>query len=139
MLANHFIRRFSRTIGKKINSISTQALEALTAYHWPGNIRELEHTLERSVILCNGPVLKDIRLHALKTDNTPNTVRDKDQPIKTLKDNERDHILRTLIRLKGKISGHGGAAQLLDVPPSTLNSKISKLGITKEDILVTGM
>ena len=139
MLANHFIRRFSRTIGKKINSISTQALDVLGAYHWPGNIRELEHTLERSVILCNGPVLKDIRLHALKTENIPGPAKEKDQPIKTLKDNERDHILRTLIRLKGKISGHGGAAQLLDVPPSTLNSKISKLGITKEDVLVTGM
>ena len=67
------------------------------------------------------------RLHPAKT-NEPQNVR-------TLKENERDHILRTLIRLKGKISGHGGAAQQLDVPPSTLNSKINKLGITKEEVL----
>jgi formate hydrogenlyase transcriptional activator len=67
------------------------------------------------------------RLHPAKTEEQ--------QAIRTLKENERDHILRTLVRLKGKISGHGGAAQQLDVPPSTLNSKINKLAITKEDIL----
>jgi transcriptional regulator with GAF, ATPase, and Fis domain len=138
MLANHFIRRFARSIGKKVTGISARALAELQAYSWPGNIRELEHTLERSMILSTGTTLKDIHLHALKLENLQPGQQQTcgaEQPIKTLRENERDHILKTLIRLKGKISGHGGAAHLLDVPPSTLNSKIAKLGITKEQIL----
>ena len=137
ILANHFIRRFARSIGKKVTGISTRALSELQAYDWPGNIRELEHTLERSMILSSGTTLKDIHLHALKLERPQTTAQESiaDQSVKTLRENERDHILKTLIRLKGKISGHGGAAHLLDVPPSTLNSKISKLGITKEQIL----
>ena len=139
MLANHFIRRFARSIGKKVTSISQRALAELQAYDWPGNIRELEHTLERSMILSNGPTLKDIYLHALRLERPHQQLQESaDTPIKTLRENERDHILKTLIRLKGKISGHGGAAHLLDVPPSTLNSKITKLGITKEQVLTPG-
>ena len=138
MLANHFIQRFARTIGKKVTGISQRALAELEAYHWPGNIRELEHTLERSIILSNSPTLKDIHLHALQLDQPKGSGQEQspdDQPIKTLRENEREHIIKTLIRLKGKISGHGGAAHQLDVPPSTLNSRISKLGITKDEIL----
>ena len=139
MLANHFIRRFARSIGKKVTGISHRALADLQAYDWPGNIRELEHTLERSMILSTGSTLKDIHLHALRLERPQPASQDSaDQPIKTLRENERDHILKTLIRLKGKISGNGGAAHLLDVPPSTLNSKITKLGITKEQVLTTG-
>ena len=138
MLANHFIRRFARSIGKKVTGISSRALAELQAYDWPGNIRELEHTLERSMILSTGSTLKDIYLHALRLERPQQQQETADTPIKTLRDNERDHILKTLIRLKGKISGHGGAAHLLDVPPSTLNSKITKLGITKEQILTPG-
>jgi formate hydrogenlyase transcriptional activator len=135
MLANHFMQRFARTVGKKITSIAPKALADLQAYNWPGNIRELEHAIERSIILTAGPILKDIHLNTMNLDRLHPAKTEEQQAIRTLKENERDHILRTLVRLKGKISGHGGAAQQLDVPPSTLNSKINKLAITKEDIL----
>jgi formate hydrogenlyase transcriptional activator len=136
MLANYFMENFARSVGKKITSISPKALADLQAYSWPGNIRELEHTIERSIILSTGPVLKEIHLNTMNMDR-PLPSKTDQQPIQTLKENERDHILHTLVRLKGKISGQGGAAHQLDVPPSTLNSKINKLGITKEEILST--
>ena len=135
MLANYFMQRFARSVGKKITSISQKALADLQAYSWPGNIRELEHTIERSIILSTGPILKEIHLNTMLMDRLHPAKTDQQQQIRTLKENERDHILHTLVRLRGKISGHGGAAQQLDVPPSTLNSKINKLGITKEEIL----
>ena len=135
MLANHFMQRFARSVGKKFTGIAPKALTDLQAYGWPGNIRELEHAIERSIILSPGPILKDIHLNTMSLDRLQPSKMEEQQSIRTLKENERDHILRTLIRLKGKISGHGGAAQQLDVPPSTLNSKINKLGITKEEIL----
>jgi formate hydrogenlyase transcriptional activator len=134
MLANHFMQRFSRSIGKKFTSIAAKPLADLQAYNWPGNIRELEHAIERSIILSTGPVLKEIHLNTMNLDRLYPQKQEEEQAIRTLKENERDHILHTLVRLKGKISGHGGAAQQLDVPPSTLNSKINKLGITKEEI-----
>jgi transcriptional regulator with GAF, ATPase, and Fis domain len=135
MLANHFMQRFARSVGKKITSISPKALADLQAYNWPGNIRELEHAIERSIILAPGSILKEIHMNTMNLDRLQPTKMEDQQAIRTLKENERDHILRTLVRLKGKISGHGGAAQQLDVPPSTLNSKIIKLAITKEEIL----
>ena len=136
MLANYFMQRFARSVGKKITSISQKALADLQAYSWPGNIRELEHTIERSIILATGPILKEIHLNNMSMDRLLPAKTDQ-QRVQTLKENERDHILHTLVRLKGKISGQGGAAHQLDVPPSTLNSKINKLGITKEEILST--
>jgi transcriptional regulator with GAF, ATPase, and Fis domain len=135
MLANHFMQRFSRSVGKKFTSIAPKPLADLQGYNWPGNIRELEHAIERSIILSTGPVLKEIHLNTMNLDRLYPQKQEEEQTIRTLKENERDHILRTLVRLKGKISGHGGAAQQLDVPPSTLNSKINKLGITKEEIM----
>jgi formate hydrogenlyase transcriptional activator len=135
MLANHFMLRFARGVGKKFTGIAPKALADLQACSWPGNIRELEHAIERSIILSPGPILKDIHLNTMSLDRLLPAKTEEPQTIRTLKENERDHILRTLVRLKGKISGLGGAAQQLDVPPSTLNSKINKLGITKEEIL----
>ena len=97
-------------------------------YNWPGNVRELEHLIERSVIL-NDDIISDVHLPQIgsRGDNTNRT-------IKTIEDNEREYILSVLKKCKGKKAGADGAAVLLGVPVSTLNSKIKRLGITKEQI-----
>lgn len=129
-LATHFMARFARREGKKITHISRKALQQLMGYSWPGNVRELEHLVEQSVLLTSGSTVKEIHL--------PQSQRKEIYPIhaealhtKTLDENERDHILAVLKKCHGKISGPGGAADLLGVPSTTLNSKMKRLGIKR--------
>jgi formate hydrogenlyase transcriptional activator len=131
VLASHFIERYAKSCGKKISSISQKAQQELSAYCWPGNVRELEHLIERSILLSNGPTLKEVFLPRKESADSAIQLPENER-IKTIDENERDHILKIMIKCKGKISGFGGAAELLGVPPSTLNSKIGKLGITKD-------
>ncbi len=128
-LALHFMNRFAKNAGKKINSISPRIMQEMISYPWPGNIRELEHFMERSVLLTNGTTIKEI---ALPTIGNALKKSLKDQYVKTIKENERDHILEVLKKCNGKIYGKGGAAALLGIPVSTLNSKIAKLEIKKD-------
>lgn len=131
MLVNHFIHYFSRKAGKKITGVSDKVLQELMIYRWPGNIRELEHLIERSILLAKGDTIQSLSLpDQRESKNTVNEVR-----IKTILENERDHILNVLKKCDGKIWGAGGAAELLNVPPTTLQSKMKKLGIKKEHIL----
>ena len=128
-LAYHFVSRYARKIGKTITDISPKVLKDLATYDWPGNIRELEHLLERSILLTSGSIIKEIYLPPIAQKGT---AREPDETrIKTIEENERDHILAVLKKCDGKIWGPGGAAELLGVPPTTLNSKIKKLGIKK--------
>lgn len=130
LLAIHFMHQYSRRTGKRITDITAEALEKLMLYDWPGNIRELENVIERSVLLAPEAIITDILLphHFKKTIAlTANT-----ETVKTIEENERDHIISVLKKCGGKISGEGGAAELLNIHVSTLNSKIRKLGIRKE-------
>ncbi len=128
-LAYHFVSRYARKIGKTITDISPKVLKDLAAYDWPGNIRELEHLLERSILLTSGSVIKEIYL---PPNAQKGAAREMEETrIKTIEENERDHILAVLKKCEGKIWGSGGAAELLGVPPTTLNSKMKKLGIKK--------
>lgn len=129
-LAYHFMNRYSKNAGKKINSISPGIMREMTSYPWPGNIRELEHFIERSVLLTEGNTIKEMPLPSIGYKGQKSNL--KNQLVKTIKENERDHILEVLKRCDGKIFGKGGAAALLGIPVSTLNSKIAKLGIKKE-------
>jgi formate hydrogenlyase transcriptional activator len=131
LLASHFVRRFSKKTGKKINTISNKALQELTQYNWPGNIRELEHLIERSVLLATTDTIKEIHL-PVQNKNIPAVKTQQYTPIKTIDENEREYILKVLKHVKGRISGEGGAADLLGLPPSTLNSRMKRLGIRKE-------
>ena len=110
-------------------------MNELIAYSWPGNIRELEHLIERSLLLTQGTVLKEMLLPASgKKDLKKNPEQ---TYVKTIEENERDHILDVLDKCKGKIYGPGGAAELLGVPVSTLNSKMKKLTIRKAHVFVS--
>jgi transcriptional regulator with GAF, ATPase, and Fis domain len=130
-LASHFIRRFVKKTGRKVTGISKKATEELIHYSWPGNVRELEHLIERSVLLSAGETLNEIHLPSQKIGGTPLSNAEK-FTINTIDDNERSHILNTLKYTKGRIAGEGGAAELLGIPPSTLNSKMKRLDIRKE-------
>jgi formate hydrogenlyase transcriptional activator len=128
-LAAHFAAKFARKSGRKVLGLSDQILRELTEYEWPGNVRELEHLIERGVLLANGPTITEIHLPDLKS--PPLTRAANPILAKTLSENESEHILEILRKCAGKVSGPDGAAVALGIPPSTLNSKMKKLGITK--------
>jgi len=112
-------------MGKRIESIPADVIQELERWHWPGNIRELENFLERSVILTQGTVLyapmAELRMASPDRNITG-----------TLEDIEREHILRTLREAGGVIAGVTGAAARLGMKRSTLQSRMQKLGITRQ-------
>ncbi len=134
LLVNHFIHSFSKKTGRPVHDISAIAMQKLQEYGWPGNIRELENIIERTVLLSQGPVITEVVLPGSpkKIQNNNATA----SSIKTIEENERDHIISALQKCNGKISGDGGAAELLNINVSTLNSKIRKLGILKEHYFI---
>ncbi len=132
VLANHFLARYAQKIGKAVTGISANVMAQLLEYHWPGNVRELEHFIERSILLTDGPVIKDAYLPKLQGKKENPVYADMASGrLKTIDEHARDHILEVLRRCNGKISGKDGAASKLGLPPSTLHSKMQKLGIKK--------
>ena len=132
ILARHFIDSFNHKAGKHITGMSDKVLKNMIAYHWPGNIRELENLIERSVLLTKGTVIDELFLPARQVLESSGI--NPDLRMKTIFENERDHILKILKKCNGRIFGAGGAAEILNVPPTTLRSKMKKLGIDKEHI-----
>ena len=125
MLADHFIKQFSRTMGKNFESIDKKGIELLMNYDWPGNIRELRHVIERSCIISGEPFLK-IELF-------PEIEKNKEETFPlTLDETVRNAVISALKTCYGKIRGVDGAAGMLGIKPSTLYSKIKKLGIQQE-------
>ncbi len=133
ILVRHFVSRHARRMGKNIETIPPEAMAALVAWKWPGNIRELENFLERAVILSRGPQLHVplAELEAMKEEDEEYEAATNP----TLHAAERDHILRALREAKGIIGGPGGAAERLGLKRTTLNSKMKKLGIERGDYM----
>jgi DNA-binding NtrC family response regulator len=129
LLADHFIKFYNRKAGKKITGLSDKVEKNLMEYHWPGNIRELENIIERSVLLAKGTIIEDAPLPATQKKDIQLDLR-----MKTIHENERDYIITVLKKCNGRIWGAGGAAEILNIPPTTLTSKMKKLGIPKENI-----
>ncbi|MCO5167690.1 MAG: sigma 54-interacting transcriptional regulator [Planctomycetes bacterium] len=128
LLARHFALKHARRLGKAVREVPADALEALERYGWPGNVRELEHVVERAVVLSPGEVLR--------LDDPPDGARraapaDGRDALVTLAEQERRHILAVLERTRWTIKGPDGAARILGVPPSTLTSRMKKLGIAR--------
>jgi DNA-binding NtrC family response regulator len=132
LLANHFLEKYSTEEGRQVPVLSTEATDILMQYNWPGNIRELENTIQRNVVLANGAVIESLEIPISKS--AANVTNSNKNGFKTMIENERDHILAVLESCNWKISGKGGAAEILDVNVNTLNSRIKKLGIEKEII-----
>jgi PAS domain S-box-containing protein len=132
ILVRHFVARHSRRMGKTIETIPPEAMEALVAWKWPGNIRELENFLERAVILSRGSTLY---VPTAELEDVYGDEEEESDVNPTLQAAEREHILRALREAKGMIGGPTGAAAKLGLKRTTLNSKIKKLGIERADYL----
>jgi len=130
LLASYFLDRLLKKSNRTVNGISTTAMQTLMEYDWPGNIRELEHLMERSFLMASGDLIENIDISTIPPIGIPGNFR-----IRTLEEMERDHILEILKVCKGKIFGAGGAAEMLNIPSTTLNSKIKKLGIKYEFVM----
>ncbi|MBZ5529019.1 MAG: Fis family transcriptional regulator, partial [Acidobacteriia bacterium] len=133
LLVRYFVDRHSRRMGKRITSIPPEAMQILQSWNWPGNIRELDNFIERAVILSSGPVLRV----SLNEFENPLQVPSLSVPLSDprLESAERDHILRILRETRGIIGGSRGAAERLGLKRTTLNSKLKKLGIARQDYI----
>ncbi|MBI4763648.1 MAG: sigma 54-interacting transcriptional regulator [Deltaproteobacteria bacterium] len=119
-----FVREFEPRMGKTIKNIRKESLDALGSYDWPGNVRELRNVIERAMILCKGSILhfdiqKDQAVHS-----------EISEPF-TLEEIEKKHIQYVLNKTGWRIRGRGGAAEILGLKPTTLDSRIKKLGLTR--------
>jgi formate hydrogenlyase transcriptional activator len=126
LLATFFVRKFAARIGKRIESVGRETLDLLSAYPWPGNIRELENVLERAIILADGPTL-EIDPEQLGLPAPPRT----EATAQSLVAVEREYIADVLRRTGGVVEGPYGAARILDLHPNTLRSRMKKLGIAR--------
>jgi formate hydrogenlyase transcriptional activator len=124
-LVQHFVELYGRRMGKQIERVPAETMSAFTSYEWPGNIRELQNFVERSVILSDGTVLCP-PLAELK-----HSVSAESQGVTTLQDAERDHILKILQQTRWVVSGPRGAAARLGMKRSTLYFRMQKLGISR--------
>lgn len=130
-LVSHFIHTYCQKLNKKSVVLSASVLEQIMSYNWPGNVRQLEHVIQRSIILAEGDTIKEIQLP--KTQEIKDSITGQEfsvNSVKTIQEMEREYIYHILKKCRGKVYGSGGAAELLDLPPSTLNSKMKKLGIS---------
>ncbi len=135
-LALHFLQKKGQRLGKRITSISDQALRELMGYDFPGNVRELEHSIEQALITSKGNYLKlNLESRRKKRAIANDTVANGPVSLKTYEQGEIDLIMTTLKFTGGKVRGIGGAAEILDVHPNTLESKMRRMGIKRKHVL----
>jgi formate hydrogenlyase transcriptional activator len=128
LLVRYFTQKYGRRMQRKIESIPTVAMRKLSSWHWPGNIRELENFIERSVILTHGTALQ-APISELSNNGKTFPVMD------TREANERDQIVRILKFTNGRVAGPDGAAARMDIKRTTLISRMKKLGIEPRKVL----
>jgi PAS domain S-box-containing protein len=127
LLVEHFVRGYAKKFGKTITSVSPRALEIFQAHSWPGNVRELANAIERALIHAKGTVL-----HAV--DRFETTSEEPPFAAKTLEEVEREYIVYTLENTGWRIEGPHGAANILGLNPSTLRTRMSRLGIQRRSM-----
>jgi chemotaxis protein methyltransferase CheR len=121
-LISYYVKKYSREMGRNIESIPKAMIDKLIDYSWPGNVRELENVIERAVVISQGNILnivEDFKHDSIDSDS-----------LKTLEEHEKLYIIKVLEKTNGRIEGKSGAAELLGINPSTLRSRIKKLGIS---------
>ena len=146
LLTNYFVSRFSKKIGKAVRNIPEKEMSKLLDYNWPGNVRELEHIIERSIILFDGTRLHftvgshqnekavptpepDLQKHRdYSATSSPSGANEMETSLISL---ERAHIEKTLVHTRWRVSGPYGAARILGLKPTTLFTRMKKLGLTK--------
>jgi len=125
-LVSHYVERYSRRVGKLVESVPPTTMSAFVSYDWPGNIRELENLIERAVIMSNGGVLPN----PLPPPGAPSVIA---APATTLRESERTLILNTLESVGWVIGGRKGAAAKLGLNRSTLINKMKRLGVSRPE------
>jgi formate hydrogenlyase transcriptional activator len=129
-LVDHFIARLARQFGRRVRGVSKSMMQQLLAYDWPGNIRELENLLARAIVLCPG----DIDGHILDAPVFGGDLAPQPEPqvqTASMEDAERSHIQSVLVATRWVVEGPKGAAALLSMNPSTLRSRMKRLGISR--------
>jgi transcriptional regulator with GAF, ATPase, and Fis domain len=122
-LTESFVKEFAKALGKRIDAVEKGSIDALRLYPWPGNVRELRNAVERAVIVSNGPRLKI---------DTPKSSANSTNIGLTMKNNEREHLRRVLEMTGWRIRGKDGAAEILDLKPTTLESRLTKLNLLRK-------
>ena len=125
MLVKHFMQKYSAKIGKTVQTITKSAMNTLQSYHWPGNVRELENIVERALVISQGT-----RLELGDWFSRPES-KDQQNDILSIQDLEKNHILKVLDLTSWRVSGKGGAAEILNLKPTTLEARMKKLGIKR--------
>ena len=125
MLTRHLVEKYSRQMRKAIDVIPARVFRLFEAYDWPGNVRELENVIQRAVILSKNGVLD------VEEAWCPQQEVRREWASTLLVDVERQHVLSMLNNCRWRIEGQGGAAQVLGLRPSTLRSRMAKLGVTR--------
>jgi len=131
LLARYFMKKAASKYGKAVGHIDPVSMDALINYSWPGNIRELEHMVERAVIAAASPTITitvPVHQQMKASDISP-------PPLLSLADAEREAIVRALKYCNGRIRGPQGAADILDIKPTTLEARMKKLGIVKQHVI----
>jgi len=126
LLARYFIGKYMKVMNKRIETINPSSMDRLIQYSWPGNVRELENVIERAVILCKGRVL-EIEAEFLSS----STSVESPNRLMTLEEMEREYVEKVLRETGWVIGGKRGAAEILNIHPNTLRSRLLKLGINK--------
>lgn len=127
LLVNFFLSKFAKKLGKEIRGLSQRGMDLLSSYNWPGNVRELQNVIERGVVLASGPIVSIDESLVRAANRSPNSGLD------TLENVERSHILRALEEARWVVHGKKGAASMLGMNPSTLRSRMEKLGVKRPE------
>ena len=117
-----FVMEYGEPMGKRIESILRKDMDALRQFPWRGNIRELRNVIEQSILITNGTTLKVKLPESPEQENTQAVL---------LKDVERNHILKILLQTSWRVRGKAAAAELLGLKPTTLDSRIKRLGVMR--------
>lgn len=125
LLVNFFLSKFGKKLGKEVRGVSQRTMDGLINYSWPGNVRELQNVVERGVVLAGGPIVQIDESLMRSGETVQESVFD------TLENAERNHILRALNKTRWIVHGKQGAAEILGINPSTLRSRMEKLGIKR--------
>ncbi|MFD2962992.1 MULTISPECIES: sigma-54-dependent Fis family transcriptional regulator [Olivibacter] len=127
ILVEHFLDKHAKKIGKKLVGVSREVLRKFRDYDWPGNVRELEHVIERSILMASQALITEAYL----PDRHLDKIVSQPSELSSTLTHEMHQITQVLRSCGGKVSGPGGAAELLGIPPSTLFSKLKRLGIKR--------
>jgi DNA-binding NtrC family response regulator len=128
LLTDFFLKQHAERTGSPVKQVTPAVMQKLIAHSWPGNIRELLHVIERNIVLNNSRLITVIALPDDENIEEPEEIPT--ESFRSIAEVDKDHIIAALKKCNGRVAGKGGAAEILNLPATTLNSKMKKLGIS---------